>query len=243
MKNRLYVLAIAAMMLFIPAIAFGRDLSTNISALSGQNIEITPPSGFPDDTIIQFPDPNFEAAVRELTHKPKRDIVASDVAEITELDVSELDIADLTGIEYFTALEVLSCADNQLTTLDVSHNPALIELTCEYNQLATLDVSQNPVLEVLGCGANQLTVLDVSQNTALQGLYCWTNQLTTLDISHNTALKELYCNSNQLTTLDISHNIVLVRLSCSNNLLPDKSAIIGLDENSLYLSFDLQNVW
>jgi len=44
--------------------------------------------------------------------------------------------------------------------------------------------------------------------------------------------------------LDMSHNIALVRLICHNNLLPNKSAIIGLDENRpVYLSFDLQNVW
>lgn len=244
MKNRLYALVMAAMMLFVPLAAFGRELSTNISPLSGQNVEISPASGFPGDTVIHFPDPGFEAAVRELIGKPKGDIIVSDVAGITELDVDENNITDLTGIEYFTALEVLSCAENQLTALDVSHNPALIMLSCGYNQLTTLDVSQNPVLEELACGGNQLTTLDVSQNTALKRLFCGGNQLTTLDVSHNTVLEELGCAHNQLTTLDISHNIALVRLLCNNNLLPNQSAIIGLDENRLvYFSFDLQNVW
>lgn len=244
MKKRLSALVTATMMLFVPFAAVGREMSTNISPLGILGAKASLLTKLPGDTVIDFPDQNFEATVRKLIYKPKGDIFASDVTEITELDVSELDIADLTGIEYFTALEVFSCAKNQLTTLDVSNNSALINLSCEYNQLTKLDVSQNPVLEVLGCGSNQLATLDVSQNTALEGLYCWDNQLKTLDVTHNTALKELYCANNQLTTLDISHNVALIRLVCHNNLLPDKSAIIGLDENGLvYLSFDLQNVW
>ena len=37
-------------------------------------------------------------------------------------------IADLTGIEYFFALESLYCYGNKLTTLDVRHNSALTVL-------------------------------------------------------------------------------------------------------------------
>ena len=37
------------------------------------------------DTVITFPDANFEAAVREIINKPTGDILASDVAEVTEL--------------------------------------------------------------------------------------------------------------------------------------------------------------
>lgn len=244
MGNRLYALAMAAMMLFVPLAASGNDLSTSISLLDDLNAEVIPSSRLISDTVIRFPDRNFEAAVRALIGKQKNDIFASDVAEITELDVSDLNIADLTGIDYFTALKVLSCSENQLTTLDLSHNPSLIKLSCEYNQLTTLNVSQNLGLEVLGCGLNQLITLDVSQNIVLTGLYCWDNLLTTLDVSHNTSLKELNCAGNQLTMLDISLNAALERLICHNNLLPNKSAIFGLDENRLIIfSFDLQNVW
>ncbi len=38
-------------------------------------------------------------------------------------------IADVTGIAHFTALEVLNCTSNQLMSLDVSKNTALIYKT------------------------------------------------------------------------------------------------------------------
>ena len=221
MKNRLYALVMATMMLFVPLVAFGIDLSSNISPLSDKDGEGNLPSKFPGDTVIQFPDSAFEAAVREFIAKPKGNILASDVAEITELDVSDLLIADLTGIEYFTALEVLNCGENQLTALDASQNNVLKELYCWDNQLMMLDVSQNIAMNKLYCGVNQLTLLDISHNTALEELNCDDNQLITLNVSQNLALKYLSCDYNQLTTLDVSHNTVLEILLCEENPLTE----------------------
>jgi len=72
----------------------------------------------------------------------------------TEIQVSEatafsgsisisatLIIADLTGIEAFTALTQLSVLENSLTSLDVSQNTALTSLGCYSNNLTSLDVS------------------------------------------------------------------------------------------------------
>jgi len=129
-------------------------------------------------------------------------------------------IADLTGIEDFTALTSLGCGFNQLTTLDLSNNTALIDLECYYNyQLTTLDVSNCTALTFLSCSGNQLTTLDVSTNTALTYLYCDYNQLTTLDVSTNTALTYVECDNNQLTCLDVSNNDSLYFLRVFDNLL------------------------
>jgi hypothetical protein len=45
----------------------------------------------------------------------------------------------------------------------------------------------------------------------------------------------LNCAANQLTTLDISNNTALTNLDCLGNYIPDKSAIIGLDESRTYI--------
>ncbi|MBQ4431945.1 MAG: hypothetical protein II877_10615, partial [Synergistaceae bacterium] len=92
-----------------------------------------------------------------------------------------------------TALTILHCGSNQLTSLDVSHNVALTWLGCNDNQLTELDVSHNAALTWLGCYNNQLSKLDLSKNTALTGLNCTYNQLTELDLSKNTALTHLEC--------------------------------------------------
>jgi len=226
MQTRLHAIVMVAMVLLVLLL----------------NIEVSLASGLPGDTVIQFSDTNFEAAVREVIDKPKGDITVNDVAEVTHLFIIGLNIVDLTGIEYFTALEVLSCRENQLTELDVSLNTMLIVLECDMNLLSTLDVSLNPKLESLTCGDNQLTMLDVSHNPVLTWLDSYSNQLMTLDVSYNHTLEKLFCDGNYLTMLDLSQNPVLEELICHNNLFSDKSAIIGLDENRLVcFVFDPQN--
>jgi hypothetical protein len=94
----------------------------------------------------------------------------------------------------------LNCSGNQLTSLDVSKNPALELLNCFKNQLTNLDVSNSITLKALDCSGNQLTGLDVSKDPALELLNCSKNQLTNLDVSNNITLKALDCSGNQLTS-------------------------------------------
>lgn len=166
MKNRLFTLITAFVILFIsgiilypaPVIAASYDTIDYKHSLPKESFRIT----------VHFSDPNFEAAIRELLGKPTEDIFVSDVDMITELDVSGHDIADLTGIKYFKALEVLDCSWNNLTELDISQNIAL----------RILDCSGGPHF---GDG-NYLTKLDISNNHALTELYCYMTELTELDL-------------------------------------------------------------
>ena len=151
-------------------------------------------------------------------------VLTANISVITELYcsgswITSGGIANLSGIEDFTALTTLNCQYNQLTSLDLSQNTALTDLRCFANQLTSLDVSNNTALTTLNCGVNQLTSLDVSNNTALTDLNCGANQLTSLDVSNNTALTDLDCYANQITSLDISQNTALTDLYCSANQL------------------------
>ena len=136
------------------------------------------------------------------------------IRAVKELDISNMELTDLSGSEWFTGLEDLGCTGNYLTELDVSKNTKLQNLYCYKNQLRSLDLSQNTALEELYCHENQLGLLDLSHNTALIELYCYNNQLRSLDLLQNTALTKLSCYNNQLTELDISHNQELEILNC-----------------------------
>jgi len=94
----------------------------------------------------------------------------------------------------------------QLTSLDVSKNPALTHLYCAGNELTSLDLKNNRALTYLHCASNQLVNLDVSKNTLLTILYCFNNQLTGLDVGENIELTYLDCCMNQLANLDESKN-------------------------------------
>ena|GEM_PF-3536425 len=152
-----------------------------------------------------FPDANFRAALAEQLGINEGDEITDEmIAATTSLKVGSKRIADLTGIEHFTALTYLSCSFNQLTSLDVSKNTALTELYCNSNQLTALDVSNNTALTELWCDHNQLTTLDVSGCTTLTELRCHDNQLTALDVSRNTALTSLHFDNNPLILLNVS---------------------------------------
>ena len=143
---------------------------------------------------------------------------------VTEIDVENKYISNLSGIQFFPNLKVLNCGHNRLTKLDVSKNTVLQELVCWENQLTSLDVSQNTALQELECFENQLTSLDVSQNPALQKLSCWDNRLTELDVSKNTELTYLKCSYNRLTELDVSQNTKLTELYFVSNKITSLQA-------------------
>lgn len=201
-------------------------------------------TSFSQAQIVNIPDAKFKAAL--LAFKPTIDlnndknIQFSEAQAVTSLSVGGMSITNLTGIESFTALTWLSCASNQLTTLNLSKNIALLNLHCNDNLLTTLDLSMNNSLIYLNCTNNKLTSLDlnkninlaqlycrnnqlkelvVSNNIALTHLGCQINQLVDLNVSKNTALEGLGCNNNNLTSLDLSKNIALTQINCSSNLL------------------------
>ena len=196
---------------------------------------------FAQNTYV--PDDKFEQALIDLGYDTTLDdsVLTANISGVTNLDIRNKDISDLTGIEAFSALIELIVSNNKLTSLDISQNTALLYLDCNYNQLTSLDLSNNTALETLECYNNQLTALDVSANTALTLLNVNNNKLTSLDVSKNTALKFFKCADNQLASLDVSKNTALETLNCYVNQLTSldvsvNTALTNLDCNSNQLT-------
>ncbi len=193
-----------------------------------QSVEINE-TNFPDETFRQYVKVNFD--------KDGNDVLSpQEIAEVTEINVYNKSISDLTGIKYFTELETLMCYSNRLTSLDVSGCTELKGLICYNNQLAELDVSENAALVELNCLNNDLTSLDVSDCTELTYLDCSDNRLTSLDVSKNTELGWLNCSGNRLTSLDLSQNTELGWLNCSGNRLTSLDLSQNTKLNQLYCS-------
>lgn len=193
---------------------------------------------------INFPDDVFNEYVRNNLDTDKSGFLSEDeIKAAKEIKVTYLGINSLKGIEYFTDLTNLYCHNNEISSLDLSHNTALKVLGCGANKLSSLDLSHNPALENLQCSTNQLSSLNLSCNTALTELICTDNKLTSLDLSNNTALTWLSCVSNNLTALDLSKCANLTTLLCySNNL-----AILNLNSHTygkikLYQLHDTEDV-
>ncbi|QSE99254.1 T9SS type A sorting domain-containing protein [Fulvivirga lutea] len=184
---------------------------------------------------IDIPDANFKSYLvgnTSINTNGDGEIQCDEASSFSgSIIVSFQSITDLTGIEAFTALNMLACENNQLTSLNVSQNANLTFLSCGSNQLTSLNVSQNANLTFLSCGSNQLTSLDITQNTALESLDVSFNQFTSLDVSHNTGLTYLRSRNNQLTTLDVSQNTDLIELYCNNNQLTQLNIANGNNTN------------
>ncbi|WP_281297393.1 T9SS type B sorting domain-containing protein [Flavobacterium limnophilum] len=188
-----------------------------------------------------IPDVNFEKALIDLgidSGAIDGKVLIANVSGITSLDVSKKAITDLTGIQDFTSLKKLDCAENQLTNLDVTKNTALIDLNCDQNQLTSLDVTKNTALIYLGFNYNHIISLDLTKNTALTHLHFNTNQLSSLDVTKNTALTHLECSNNQITSLDVTKNTALTFLSCFNIKISSLDVSKNLDLNYLWCHYD-----
>ena len=194
-----------------------------------------------------FPDPNFRAWI--LQQPWGSDGVITDAqltGSIWMINVSNQNISDLTGINFFTNLQHLWVDRNQLTSLDVSNLMNLNSLRAERNQIASINVPNS--LNVLWVSNNQLTSLDLSNLTNLEALFATNNQLTSLNVSGLTNLMDLYVNDNHLTSLDVSGLTNLAYLNVSGNQLTsfDVSGLtnlisLNISENQL-TSFDVSGL-
>lgn len=126
---------------------------------------------------------------------------------VTSLNVINLGINQLTGIEDFSALVVLNCQDNNLGTLDVSRNLNLQSLVCQDNQLTSLNLGTIPNLSQLFCGNNELPNIDLTPFVNLNWLEINDNpSLLSLDISGNTVLQRLNASNSPIGSIDFTAN-------------------------------------
>ncbi len=175
------------------------------------------------------PDNNFEQALIDLgidIDGTLNDSVSTDnMNAATSLDVSNKNIADLTGIEEFINITTLHVNNNQLTKFDLSKNTKLKTLWCNNNQFETIDLPYNNQLTELNCSYNQLTDLVLTHNYNLQKLYCNDNRLTELDIRDFTSLTTLNCSNNRLTYLNTQNgaNNLITQFNATSN--PDLTCI------------------
>ena len=215
--RRAIVAALASAMMMIPC--------TTVSAAE---------TGVPLDAA-HFPDKTFRSVVQQYDTNNNGTLSQQELTAATTINVGARGIKSAKGIEYFTALTSLDLSNNQLSSVDVSHNTALEWLYLDGNQLSSVDVSHNTKLDWLFLSYNQLSSVDLSHNTELDLLNLSDNQLSSVDLSHNTKLTELSLGNNQLSSVDLSHNTELLTLYLDYNQLSSMDLSHNTELVSLYL--------
>jgi Leucine-rich repeat (LRR) protein len=118
--------------------------------------------------VTHFPDTNFrEYITQNVDTNLTQWLTPEEIAAVTVIDVQNLGIASMVGIEYFPALESLTTLGNPIRSLDLSGNPNLRQLHCSSCELSELDLSHTPDLYRLSCLGNSITSLDLTHTPRL----------------------------------------------------------------------------
>ncbi len=133
------------------------------TALAGVEINET---SFPDEVFREYVLTNID------TESGTTGILTDyEIRKTEDIDVYDMNIGDLTGIEIFSYLQSLSCAKTEITSLDISGNTKLESLQCYGTKLSSLDISKNELLYFVSCYNTGITNIDISKNAVLYELY------------------------------------------------------------------------
>lgn len=173
------------------------------------------------DVFTYVPDDNFEQVLINQGIDDVLDnlVLTANIDAITDLNVANENIVDLTGIEDFTALENFVCSTNALEIVNFSSNTNLVSLDLTNNELTELNLNSNTQLEALYCGNNFLEELSIDQAINLTTLNCSNNNLVTIDLNANLQIDDLDCSFNQIEQLDVSDLPNLISVLANNNNL------------------------
>jgi len=183
-------------------------------------------TGAKAQTYVTIPDPVFVSYLHSnyssCMSGNQMDITCSAILSATYVDVNSLSISDLSGIQYFSALQTLNCSGNLLVS--IPSLPSTVKtFNCSYNQLSALPALPSG-LTSLDCSANPLYSLPALPAN-LQTLVCNNDFLTTLPVLPLN-LFSLEAAYNQLTSLPTLPNMINT-LGCSENQITNLPPLPG----------------
>lgn len=190
-----------------------------------------------NDAYLSIPDPLFETILIEQGIDSdgiiNQKMLKADAEEVRLLDLNLSanlgEISDLTGIEGFVNLKLLSAAGQKIENIDLSHNTLLDTVYLTANHISSIDLSHNPNLIFLDLVSNNLSSISgLSSATNLKKLNLSWNYLEELSI-HNTSLEVLHISNNELKSIDINGAINLKNILLTTN----KLTIVDLSTNTL----------
>ena len=221
--------------------------------------------------LTYVPDDNFEQKLIDLGYDSgslDNYVPTANINTIKNLNITNENISDLTGIQDFISLEDLQFTQNNVSNIDLSSLINLKTLYSNNNNILSIDVSNNINLIDLFTGSNPLTKIGVSKNLNLKQLDVSNTNVSTIDLSknkkltlfgssntnisalntsNNLNLTYLHLSFNKISELDLTINDKLFELNCSNNpltklSLPPNNILDGLHVNSTLISeLDLRN--
>ncbi len=113
---------------------------------------------FPDEIFRTFVINHFD------TDKNKK-LSSDEISKIENIDLSNMGIEDLSGIEHFTNINYLYCSGNKLKSLNLGTLTNMTVLNCSFNYLTSLDLSKCSSLISFECKNNGFAISLDENNT------------------------------------------------------------------------------
>lgn len=185
----------------------------------------------PQNPYVYMPDERFERFVLANYDKNHDGLLskADEALAITSLNVSDLELESVVGVEQMKNIEEFDCSYNNISgTISFADLTHLKTLRVQHNLMTTLDVAGCSALEELWAH-DCYTSSDYSKanrpfrNIILKGcaalsfLHIEDNHLDALDLSDCAALDYLKATDNCFPSLDVTHCPKLRILQCRKN--------------------------
>jgi Leucine-rich repeat (LRR) protein len=168
---------------------------------------------------VAIPDTALERIVRAHIHKPNGAILSSDVDTVTQLDARNSRVYNITGLEYFTRLNLINISSNEIT--DITPLTDLMELSfvdITFNHISNLTpLADHLHIQTLYAGINPIdNISPLSTLTYLRQLWLYETGLGDGDFEPLyglTHLEDIHFASLGLTTLDFMSHLTHVRIA------------------------------
>ncbi|QBZ98071.1 DUF7619 domain-containing protein [Flavobacterium sangjuense] len=171
------------------------------------------------------------------------EIQVSEALQVGSLDIDNgfgtSSISNLEGIQSFTNLMDLNCANNELTSLNVSGLSQLVSLDCRSNQLTSLTLNGCVELMTIYAFQNQFTSVNLVDLPRAHIVNFSFNPLTSLNISGCPRITQVACDYTQLITLDVSNLPILSYIYVTH--CPQLTSIFAKNGSNESNAFDFSN--
>jgi Leucine-rich repeat (LRR) protein len=100
--------------------------------------------------FTEIPDAVFEQALIDLGYDDELNgfIAIENIENVTELELNDMGLTDVTGISEFTSLKYLSLNNNYLTFIDISENFDLRVINLVGNPLTCIEVNSTQLRDI-----------------------------------------------------------------------------------------------
>ncbi|MBM7631292.1 CotH kinase family protein [Geomicrobium sediminis] len=159
------------------------------------------------DQYLTFEDPFLDQAIREDLHLEESEGVTAELARsITSLDLSNQQIENLSGLEYFEMLDSLDLANNKIEDLSVLTELGRLEtLSLEDNNIYTIDyLAELSALTSLNLRENYVTNIEpISELIDLEELNLRENRVSSIvPIKDLEFIEDLNLRYNEITLIE-----------------------------------------